>query len=400
MPLNASSPPSKVRHAFAATLARVHLLGRPLSGFVAAGVLLVGLTAASMPDGQLHLVALDVGQGDAILVVTPTGSTMLIDGGPDPDLLLRRLGEWLPWWHRHIDVLVLTHPHEDHVAGLVAALERYEVGLILDTGRDYENPTYPQFLRLAHTEPGAQLLKARAGQRLRLDARTVFTLLYPTSDDVAGPLPEGDINNASVVGLLRYGGFTALLTGDAEMPVEALLAQRGLLSRIDVLKVGHHGSHSSTGPALLDVTRPGAALISAGVRNDYGHPHQVTVDNLHEVPGLRMHRTDLEGNLEVISDGVRYQVRSRLVTDPWRPVVAQSITAKRPTRSIGAWPYPPPPRPSCCLPPSTSRMASSPTLEASAGSQPRRRGSWRAPASRSIPSSSRSPPCCMTWTRA
>jgi competence protein ComEC len=399
-PLRASSPPSGIRQATAAILAHVHLLARPMSGVVAAGVLLVGLTAASMPDGQLHLVALDVGQGDAILVMTPSGSTMLIDGGPDPDLLLRRLGEQLPWWRRHIDVLVLTHPHEDHVAGLVAALERYEVGMILDTGRDYPNPTYPLFLRLARTEPGGQLMRARTGQRLRLDARTVFTVVYPTSDDVAAPLPEGDINNASVVGLLRYGGFTALLTGDAEMPVEALLAQRGLLSRVDVLKVGHHGSRSSTGPALLEVTRPGVALISAGVGNDYGHPHQVTLDNLHRVPGLRVHRTDLEGNLEVISDGARYQVRSQLVTDPWRPVVAHSITANRPARSIEAWPYPPPPRPSCCLPPSTFRMASSSTLEASAVLRPRRLGSSKASASRSIPSSSRSPPCCMTSTRA
>src|SRR4029079_11199660 len=130
----------RLRTALAATLARARCLARPLAGVAVAGVLLTALTAATLPDGQLHLVALDVGQGDAILVVSPSGSTMLIDGGPDPDLLLRRLGERLPWWHRRIDILILTHPHEDHVAGLVPALERYEVGLILDTGRDYANP--------------------------------------------------------------------------------------------------------------------------------------------------------------------------------------------------------------------------------------------------------------------
>jgi competence protein ComEC len=399
MPLRASSPPSHVHHATAAILAHVHVLGRPMSGVVAAGVLLVGLTAASLPDGQLHLTALDVGQGDAILVVTPTGSTMLIDGGPDPELLLRRLGERLPWWHRHIDVLILTHPHQDHVAGLVAALERYDVGLILDTGRDYANPTYPLFLRLARTEPGGRFLTARTGQRLRLDAKTVFTLVYPTPDDVAAPLPEGDINNASVVGLLRFGGFTALLTGDAHIPVEEMLAKRGLLTRIDVLKVGHHGSRSSTGSILLDTAQPRVAIISCGVGNAFGHPHPETLDHLHAMPGLRLHRTDLEGSIEVITDGLRYQVRSALVTDPWRSVVAAPMSAERPARSIGAWPYPPPPRPSCCLPPLTSPMGSSPTLEASAALLARRRGSSRAPASRSIPSSSRSPPCCMTWTR-
>ncbi len=373
-------------------------LARPIAGLTAAGALLAVLTLTSQPDGRLHLVVLDVGQGDAILVTAPSGATMLVDGGPDPDLLLRRLGERLPWWQRRIDVMILTHPHEDHIAGLVAALERYQVGLILHAGREYENPTHPRFILRARAEPGGRTVAARAGARLTLDRTTTVTLLYPGADDVAGPLPGSDINNASVVGLLRRGGFTALLTGDAEMPVEALLAERGLLTRIDVLKVGHHGSHSSTGPALLDATRPGAALISAGVSNDYGHPHPVTLDSLHGVPGLRVHRTDLEGNLEVLTDGIRYQVTSRAGTDPWRPVVARAITTIRPAGSIGAWPYPPPPRPSCCLPPSTSRMGSLTTREASVGSPPRRHGSSRLPALRSIRTSSRSPPCCTMLT--
>lgn len=398
LPLNPSSPRSSVRDALAAILSHCQVLAHPVVGIAAAGVLLIALTAASLPDGQLHLIALDVGQGDAMLVMTPSGSTMLIDGGPDPDLLLRRLGERLPWWHRRIDILILTHPHQDHVAGLVAALERYDVGLILDTGRDYANPTYPRFLALARSEPGGRLVMARTGQRLRLDAKTMLTLLYPTPDDVAAPLPEGDINNASVVGLLRFGGFTALLTGDAHIPVEDMLADRGLLTTIDVLKVGHHGSHSSTGPLLLGATNPRVAIISCGIGNAFGHPHQVTLDHLQAVPGLRLHRTDLEGSIEVITDGLRYQVRSPLGSDPWRSVVAAPMSVERPARSIGAWPYPPPSRQSCCLPPSTSRTGSLPILEVSASSQPRGRASSRLPGPRSIRTSSRSPPCCMTST--
>ncbi|HEY8772869.1 MAG TPA: ComEC/Rec2 family competence protein [Candidatus Limnocylindria bacterium] len=374
------------------------ILGRPLMGVAACVTLLIGLTLATLPDGRLHLVALDIGQGDAILVTAPSGARMLIDGGPDPDLLLRRLGERIPWWQRRIDVMILTHPHEDHVAGLVAALERYDVALILDGGRTYQNPTYPRFLQLARDEPGGRLAAARAGDRLRLDRATTMTLLYPTDQDVAGTLPDGDINNASVVGLLRSGGFSALLTGDAEMPVEALLGERGLLTRVDVLKVGHHGSHSSTGPALLTATRPGAALISVGIGNDYGHPHQVTLDHLHALPGLRLHRTDLEGSLEVISDGRRYQVTSRAGSDPWRPVVGQPITAERPTGSIGAWPSRPAPRPSSCLPPTGFPLGSSRMRVASVGSPPRRRACWRRPGQRSIRSSSRSPPCSTTST--
>ncbi len=208
----------------------LRILVRPTVGFAAIGVLLAALTLATLPDGRLHLVVLDIGQGDAILITAPSGETVLIDGGPDPDLLLRRLGERLPWWQRRIDVMVLTHPHEDHVAGLVAGLERYRVRLILDGGRDYPNPSYHRFIELAREEPGGHLVAARAGQRVRLDATTVLTVLYPRADDVAGQLPDGDINNASVVALLRSGGFTALLTGDAEAPVEAMLAERGLLT--------------------------------------------------------------------------------------------------------------------------------------------------------------------------
>jgi competence protein ComEC len=399
MPLRATQrrPTLRVQLARVASAA-LQGIARPVIGPGLGAALLVALTLGTLPDRRLHLVALDVGQGDAILVTAPSGATMLVDGGPDPDLLLRRLGERLPWWHRRIDVMVLTHPHEDHVAGLVAVLERYQVGVILDGGRWYENPTYPRFVLEARNEPGGRVAAARAGMTLRLDPTTTFTILYPGAGDAAGPLPEADINNASVVGLLRHEGFAAVLTGDAEMPVEALLAGRHLLTRVDVLKVGHHGSNSSTGPALLSATMPGAALISAGIGNDYGHPHQVTLDSLRRIPGLRLHRTDLEGSIDVISDGRRYLVASRAGRDPWRAVVAGAVTAGRTARSIGAWPCPPSPTPSCCSPPSTFRTGSSPIRAASAGSRRRRRGCSSPPRSRSTRTSSTLPPCCTTST--
>jgi len=399
MPLRATRRRSRLREQLARVAsAALRGIARPVIGLGLGAALLLVLTLGTLPDRRLHLVALDVGQGDAILVTAPSGATMLVDGGPDPDLLLRRLGERLPWWHRRIDVMVLTHPHEDHVAGLMAVLERYEVGLILDGGRGYENPTYPRFVLEARNESGGRLAAARAGMTLRLDRTTTFTVLYPGAGDAAGPLPEGDINNASVVGVLRHGGFAALLTGDAEMPVEALLAERRLLTRADVLKVGHHGSNSSSGPALLNAALPGVALISAGIGNDYGHPHQVTLDSLRRIPGLRLHRTDLEGSIEVISDGRRYLVASRAGRDPWRAVVAGAMTAGRTARSIGAWPCPPSPTPSCCLPPSTFRPGSSRTRAASVEWRRRRPGCSRPPRSRSTRTSSRSPPCCTTST--
>jgi len=377
--------------------AAMAVLARPpvVAGGVAA--LLLAISAAGLPDGRLHLTMLDIGQGDAILVQAPSGAVALIDGGPDPDLLLQRIGRALPWWQRRIDVVILTHPHEDHVAGLPAVLERYRVRLVLDPARAYPNPSYARFLEAARAEPGARLLTARAGQIVRLDAVASLTILFPTPADLAAPLPAGDVNNASIVTLLRSGGFTALLTGDAEAPVEALLDARGLLTPVDVLKVGHHGSHSSTTPTLLDAVQPRAALISVGVGNDYGHPHRVTLDKLAAIGGLEVHRTDLEGTLEVISDGARYQIRSRIADDRWRPVRARAPAAAE-RGSIVAWLFPPAPKPKRCSPPTSCRTASWRTRAGSAGWRPRLRVSWQAPVSRSIRCSSRSPPCCTTST--
>ncbi len=283
---------------------------RPLPVLMGTLTILTALTLATQPDGRLHLVMLDVGQGDAILVRTGDGATMLVDGGPDPDLAMRRLGEALPFWQRSIDVVLMTHPHEDHVAGLVPALERYRVGVVLDPGRDYDNPSYRTFRLLAAAEPGAVTLLARAGMVLSLGERARLTILYPDATDAAAPLPEGDINNASVVALLADGSFHALLTGDAEAPVEARLLSRGLLSPVDVLKVGHHGSDSSSTPAFLAAVQPRIALISDGIDNEYGHPHAITLEHLAALGGVEVLRTDLDGTVELV-DGASLQQRQR-----------------------------------------------------------------------------------------
>jgi competence protein ComEC len=382
------------------------VLLRPWAAGVGCSVLLTALMISGIPDGKLHLTALNIGQGDAILVEGPSGETVLIDGGPDPDLVMRRLGETLPWWQRRIDAVLLTHPHQDHVAGLLAVLERYQVGLVIDPDRPYPNPTYARFLEEARAEPEARLVEARFGQVLDLGAGAGLRILFPAPADIAAPLPDGDINNASAVGMLRFGGFTALLTGDAKGPIEALLGQRDLLAPIDLLKVGHHGSNASTTLPFLEALHPGAAVISVGTGNPYGHPHRETLDKLAAMPGLRTHRTDLEGSIEVISDGHRYRVVSGVTDDGWRPVHASEASSVgshgpingRAAGSIGPWPFPPVSRPIAFSRPSIFRAGSSSTRVASAGSRWKRRVSLPRPASRSTPTSSRSPPCCMTST--
>ncbi|HET8776217.1 MAG TPA: ComEC/Rec2 family competence protein [Candidatus Limnocylindria bacterium] len=298
---------------------RLRKLLRPLPITLGLVGVLLAITLGSLPDGRLHVTALDIGQGDAILVEAPSGATMLVDGGPDPELTLRRLGANLPFFARRIDLLVLTHPHQDHVAGLVDVLDRFHIGAVLQAGIDYENPSFERLLTDAD-RTATPIVIARAGQHIALDATTDVTVLYPTAAEAAAPLPDGDINNGSVVLLLTHGGFTALLTGDAEAPVEGALLARGAIPAVDVLKVGHHGSTSSTTPGLLDAARPTAALISDGTGNEYGHPAPETLAALASRPGLAVFRTDLDGDIEVETDGITYRVHTDRGWETARPV--------------------------------------------------------------------------------
>lgn len=356
---------------------------RPLPALAATLLVLGALTVATRPDGRLHLYMLDVGQGDAILVRAPDGATLLVDGGPDPDLAARRLGAVLPFWQRTIDAVVLTHPHEDHVAGLVPALERYRVGTVLEPGREYDNPTYARFRALAAAEARAATPPARAGMELPLDPTTRLTILYPSEADAQAPLPEGDINNASVVALLSSGSFRALLTGDAEAPVESLLLSRGLIVPVDVLKVGHHGSESSSTPPFLAALRPRIALISAGAGNEYGHPHAITLEHLAALGGVEVLRTDLDGTVELVVDGAGLRTERRGPVD---------------AGSIAPWPFPIASAPRRSLSRTSCRRGSCVTPAAWRGWRARRRAWYRGPACRWISPLSRSPPCSTTST--
>ena len=291
---------------------------RPLPVGAALVAVLLAISIASRPDGLLHVTVLDIGQGDAILVESPDGRTMLIDGGPDPELTLRRIGANLPFFARRIDLLVLSHPHQDHVAGLVDVLDRFRVGAVLHAGIPFGNPAYDRLLTDAATT-GVRIAVLRTGQALDLGGGTTARVLYPTQEDAEAPLPEGDINNGSVVLRLELGGFAALLTGDAEAPIESVLASRGLLEAVDVLKVGHHGSNSSTTPDLVDAINPSVAIISVGADNEYGHPAPETLATFASRPGIAVFRTDLQGDVEVVTDGTTLRVRT---DDRWSPSIS------------------------------------------------------------------------------
>ena len=264
---------------------------------VAASVIATALAFAHRPDGRTTIVVLDVGQGDAILVEGSRGGRLLVDGGPDPDRLLVALDERLPPWDRRIDAIVLSHPHEDHVAGLALLLERYRVGQVFEPGMRGPGPGYAAWAaRLA----GGNVASGRlsAGDRLTIDDASL-EVLWPDPGSVPPEPPDTGtaINNVSIVLLGEAGGRRFLLAGDVEEEIDPLLLARGL-PRVDVLKVAHHGSRTSSTEAFLDAVRPFVAVVSAGAGNPYGHPAPATIERLRE-RGTQILRTDLDGTVEI-----------------------------------------------------------------------------------------------------
>jgi Predicted hydrolase (metallo-beta-lactamase superfamily) len=256
------------------------------------------MAAAHRSDGTTRITVLDVGQGDSILVEGGQGGRMLIDGGPDPDRLLIELDRRLPPWDRRIDILVLTHPHEDHVAGLALLLERYRVGRIYETGMRGPGPGYGAFARelASATAPPDGILTT--GARINLDDIR-FQVLWPDPGRVPREPPDAGrgINDVSIVLFGEVAGRRFLLTGDVEDDVDPILAKRGL-PPIDILKVAHHGSATASTPAFLDAVRPRVAIVSAGAGNPYGHPARSTIERL-AASGARVLRTDTEGSVAV-----------------------------------------------------------------------------------------------------
>lgn len=249
---------------------------------------------ASVRETSLHM--LNVGQGDALLLRSGT-TDVLVDGGPDARVL-EGLGKVRPAWDRSLEILVLTHPQRDHVAGLLPVVERERVGLILLPEIPGPTTEVRTFLEAA-IRRRVPVRFARPGQRITV-GKLVLTVLGP--DDRMRVLGRANPNNGAVV--LRADlrrAFSALLTADVERPTEHLLVQRwGRALDVDVLKVGHHGSKTSTTARLLRATTPSLALVSAGRANRFGHPHAAVLQRLSPIPLLR---TDMHGTVSLVVDG-------------------------------------------------------------------------------------------------
>lgn len=250
-------------------------------------------------ENRLMVSFLDVGQGDAIFIQSPTGNQVLIDGGPNRRVV-SELGKVMPFGDRSLDMLVITNPDKDHYGGFLDVLSMYAVGAVLDSGVKKENVSY-QELRRELLEQNIPLRYARRGERYELGGGAVLTILYPDRD-----VSRETSNDGSIVARLSYGETDLLLMGDATSKVERiLLAKEGDgLSSLDseLLKVGHHGSRTSTSFAFLEKVSPTEAVISLGASNTYGHPHKEVLEALEKLQVI-VRRTDQNGTLLYHSDG-------------------------------------------------------------------------------------------------
>lgn len=253
-------------------------------------------TSANSGSGLLTVTFLDVGQGDSIFIETPDGIQMLIDGGSN-NSVLRQLAKQMSIGDKNIDVVLATHPDKDHIGGLVDVLERYNVSNIVRTNNKSETGTGEAFDLVVKKE-NANVYFATVGQQLALGASTSILIFSPNGD-----VSDLESNTSSIVAQLRYGDIQFMLTGDAPISIEEYLSKtfgKGLES--EVLKLGHHGSRTSSGEIFLDTVKPNFAVVSAGKDNTYGHPHSEVVEKVTE-RDISILNTAEEGSIIFESDG-------------------------------------------------------------------------------------------------
>ena len=222
----------------------------------------------------LTVAFLDIGQGDSIYIESPTGNRVMIDAGPNKTVL-RELANVMPFYDRTIDLAIATHPDKDHIGGYPDIFDRYQVSAFMEPGLLHDTKTYATLEQKVEDE-GSKRLYANRHMVLALGGGAYLYILFPDRNTTGF-----ESNAASIVAKLVYGDESFLLTGDSPIAIENyLVSEFGDKLTSTVLKPGHHGSRTSTGPAFLAAVQPVYAVISAGANNRYGHPHQEVMDAL------------------------------------------------------------------------------------------------------------------------
>lgn len=269
----------------------------------------------------------DVGQGDSSLLRLPDGSNVLIDGGV-PEMGDRLVKDLHDRGVQRLDMVIMTHPHADHVGGLHRVFQEFPVRLALDAGMSAPSRAYRDVLKDMTTK----------GVSLQLGRPGMHKTYGPVTLDVLAPAEpllkntRSDINNASIVTRWQDGKVALLETGDAEQEALDRLLKSGQNLQAQILKVAHHGSRYTSSQAFLDAVKPEVAVISAGAHNDYHHPHRAALERLAKA-GAKVYVTDQEGTVTVTSDGKTYQVASERPYEA--PVAGDPPKAKKARKRKG-----------------------------------------------------------------
>lgn len=252
----------------------------------------------SKSTNNLEVIFFDVGQGDSIFIETPKKFQILIDGGPD-NTVIYKLGKYLPFYDRTIDLIILSHPHNDHLVGLVEVLKRYQVKKVLITSVEDHAPAYLAFWEEVKRQDIKVQIAVR-GQLLDLEKDLSIEILSPFKFSESQVLEK--LNNSSTVLKLKFNEINFLFTGDAEVDVEEELLSLNINLEADVFKAGHHGSDTSNTKKFLEAVNPNFFVISVRQNNKFGLPSLRVLNRVKRM-GVEILRTDLLGDIRFVSDG-------------------------------------------------------------------------------------------------
>jgi competence protein ComEC len=261
-------------------------------------------------DKKLHVVICDVGQGDGIFVRTPRGIDIVMDGGPD-NRIIDCIGKRMPFWDKTIEIVILSHPHADHLTGLITLSKYYKIETFVTENLKNNTVGYQALLQSLISRK-IKINYVYAGDKFKIRDGVSLEVVGPSKEFLQETSPNGEIGDtgelASLESLLTYGKFSMLLTGDSQT-LELGEALKSINSSISVLQVPHHGSKFGLNQEILGILNPKFAVISVGKDNKYSHPNSLTLDLLKQ-SGSKTLRTDQIGDIEIISDGNGFSTKN------------------------------------------------------------------------------------------
>ncbi len=246
---------------------------------------------------NLEVSFIDVGQGDAIFIKTPNKKKIIIDFGDQKGV--KELNKKIPWWSKEVDLLIITHPHDDHIAGIDNVIKKYKIKNILLSGIEYDSPLYLDLLEKIKLKNIPIIIPSKNSEII-LDEKCLIKIIYPFEN--LEKKEVANLNNSSIVTQLDCNNSKFLFTGDIENEVEKEIITKNINIKSDVLKIAHHGSISSSDEEFLEKVDPKIAIIMVGKNNKFNHPSLRILKRL-EKRNILIFRTDQDGSIKIISDG-------------------------------------------------------------------------------------------------